>query len=179
MKPEIDPLIIKHAAIRARLLVTTARFPVDMVDDLQQELMMDCLRRETKYDSSRGHWEGFVRAIMRNHSTVLIARRSRRIKHEVLADDHFDQSLDGKALSAEFAMHHDPTRTLDLSLDIQRVLKGLPLHLQVLAWLLSNSSIKQICDSTGRSRSWVYQMIHQLRDAFAASGLRSTNSVVQ
>ena len=179
MKPEIDPLIIKHAAIRARLLVTSAGFPLDTVDDLEQELMMDCLRRETKYDCSRGDWEGFVRAIMRNHSTVLIARRLRRIKHEVLAEDIFDQLPDREGSSIENFAHIDPTRGLDLSIDIQRVLNGLPSHLQELAWLLADSSIKQICESTGRSRSWVYQMIHQLRDAFAASGLRRSCMVEQ
>jgi hypothetical protein len=59
-----------------------------------------------------------------------------------------------------------------MNLDIERVLKGLPSQLQRLALLLSELPVLEVCAKTGKSRSRVYQMTRQLRDAFARAGFR-------
>jgi DNA-directed RNA polymerase specialized sigma24 family protein len=83
----IDSHAIDHAALQARLLSATAGFRPDEIDDARQELLLDYLRRLPKYDSTRGNLTGFTRGVMRHRATVLIGRRSGRVRREVLADD--------------------------------------------------------------------------------------------
>ena len=173
----IDPYIPEHASLRARLLVATAGLPSSMFDDVRQELVIDCLRRAPKFDSRRGDWEGFVRGVMRNHTTVLIARRSRTVRYEVLVGDLCISDDLGEVLGGTF--QYDPTGDLQLAIDTQRVLQQLPVHLQALASMLVDTPINQICTATKRSRSWVYQMIRQLRGAFNEFGLGPGRLAVQ
>ena len=173
------PYIPEHASLRARLLVATAGFPISMIDDARQDLVIDCLRRAPKFDNTRGDWEGFVRGVMRNHTTVLIARRSRRIQYEVLAGDLRAHDSDDPGYVFDLELMYDPTRDLQLAIDTQRVLRQLPVHLQDLASMLVDTPINQICTATKRSRSWVYQMIRQLRGAFNEFGLGPGRLAVQ
>jgi hypothetical protein len=55
----------------------------------------------------------------------------------------------------------DPTIALHISLDVKRVLRRLPPHLQYLAEILCDFS------ETGKSRSGIYQMILEIRAAFS------------
>ena len=74
MNASVDPYILQQASCRASLLVATAGFCPDDWHDLRQELVLDCLRRSRKFDPARGDWQGFVRGIVRNCSSVLVTR---------------------------------------------------------------------------------------------------------
>ena len=171
----VDPYIVQQASCRASLLVATAGFRSDDWEDLRQEMVLDCLRRSPKFDSSRGDWQGFVRGVVRNHATVLVTRRVRTAHREILADDlscNEARAGDDPADKLDGAPRHDIEAALQMSLDIERVLKGLPSQLQRLALLLSELPVLEVCAKTGKSRSRVYQMIRQLRNAFARAGFR-------
>jgi DNA-directed RNA polymerase specialized sigma24 family protein len=144
---------------------------VDEFEDLRQAMVLDYLRRLPKYDSTRGGLAGFIRGVMRNHATVLIKRRSRRVRHEVLADDLRQADPDNSADVLEIVHCADPTSTLLVSMDVQRVLGKLPRHLQKLAALLPHMPIAEICIRIRKSRSRTYQMIRDIRTAFVAEGL--------
>jgi RNA polymerase sigma-70 factor (ECF subfamily) len=171
----VDPYILQQASCRASLLVSTAGFRSDDWEDLRQEMVLDCLRRSPKFNPSRGDWQGFVRGVVRNHATVLVTRRHRRVQREVLAEDLSHKEL-GTADDPEGpfgAGHkHDVEARLQMSIDVQRVLNGLPPQLQKLALLLSELPVLEACAQTGKSRSRVYQMTRQLRDAFVRAGFR-------
>jgi len=176
MNASVDPYILQQASCRASLLVASAGFRSDDWDDLRQEMILDCLRRSPKYDPSRGDWQGFVRGVVRNHAAVLVTRRRRRFRREVLAEDlspeemkSGDDPLDFLANVAE----HEFAAALQMSIDVERVLQVLPPHLKALALLLSELSVIEVCARTGKSRSRVYQMTRQLRDAFVQAGFRA------
>jgi RNA polymerase sigma-70 factor (ECF subfamily) len=176
MNASVDPYILQQASCRASLLVASAGFRSDDWDDLRQEMILDCLRRSPKYDPSRGDWQGFVRGVVRNHAAVLVTRRRRRFRREVLAEDlspeemkSGDDPLDFLANVAE----HEFAAALQMSIDVERVMTGLPLQLKALALLLSKFSVIEVCAKTGKSRSRVYQMTRQLRDAFIRAGFRA------
>ena len=59
---------------------------------------------------------------------------------------------------------------LHLSLDVRRIVESLPNQLQSLAVLLGEMPVKDVCRHTGKSRSRVYQMTRQIRDAFLRAG---------
>lgn len=170
-----DPYIIQQASCRASLLVATAGFRADDWEDLRQEMVFDCLRRAPKFDSSRGDWTGFVRGVIRNHSTVLISRRHRTARREVLANDLSSKEVRvglGPPENLDGFQVHEMESALQMSIDVERVLKGLPPKLHALALLLSELPVIEVCARTGKSRSRVYQMTRQLRDAFVGAGFR-------
>jgi RNA polymerase sigma-70 factor (ECF subfamily) len=172
---EFDPYILRQASCRASLLVATAGFPRDDWEDLRQEMVLDCLRRSPKFDPSRGDWQGFVRGVVRNHATVLVTRRHRSVRREALAEDlsHEEAGMPGDPDHLFGAGHkHEIEAGLQMSIDVQRVLNGLPPQLQNLALLLSELPMLEAGAKTGKSRSRVYQMTRQLRDAFVRAGFR-------
>ncbi len=171
----VDPYILQQASCRASLLVATAGFRSDDWEDLRQEMVLDCLRRSPKFDPARGEWHGFVRGVVRNQATVLVTRKHRRVQREVLAEDLWDKeagTADDPADPLGGVHKHEIEAGLQMSIDVQRVLKGLPPQLRNLALLLSELPMLEAGAKTGKSRSRVYQMIRQLRDAFVRAGFR-------
>ena len=158
----VDPYILQQASCRASLLVSTAGFRPDDWEDLRQELVLDCLRRSPKFDPSRGDWQGFIRGVVRNHATVLATRRHRCVQREVLAEDlsHGEvETADDPANPFGTGHKHEIEAGLQMSIDVQRVLNGLPPQLQNLAFLLTELPMLEAGAKTGKSRSRVYQMM--------------------
>ena len=81
--------------------------------------------------------------VMRNHTTVLIARRTSRVLHEVLAADLLEMEPEDSPDVLEFIHRFNPTRGLDESLDVRRVIQRRPRHLQYLASLLPDDVDRQ------------------------------------
>ena len=48
----VDPFMVREAACRASVLVATGRFRPDDWEDLQQELILDLLRRSRRFLAS-------------------------------------------------------------------------------------------------------------------------------
>ena len=172
MNTGVDSYAVQQATLRARLVAATAGFRWDDIDDLKQELLLDCLRRSPKFDAARGEWRGFVRGVMRNQAAALIVKRHRRARHEVLASDLVDPDAEaGESTVFEGGGQRDVATPLNLAIDVRRVLQKLPVGLQRLARLLAEMPVSEVCLITGKSRSRIYQMIRQLRTAFVEAGL--------
>jgi len=169
----IDPYVAEQAACRASLLVASAGFRPDDWDDLHQEIVLDCLRRAPKFDAERGDWPGFVRGVTRNCAAVLVVRQRRRAAVILGEDLMSSEASDGDSLDI---LDKRPCScavdALDLSLDVRRVIESLPAQLQLLAVLIGQMPIRDVCRRLGKSRSRVYQMTRQLRDAFVRAGFQ-------
>jgi RNA polymerase sigma-70 factor, ECF subfamily len=172
----IDPYILQQASCRASLLVATAGFTWADWEDLRQDILVDCLRRMRNFDPARGDWHGFVRGVTRNQATVLVIRARRRVP-EVLDRDliHQQDASDVEWLDTldKRSGRKGVVDALHLSIDVRRVLESLPVQLQSLAGLLGQMPVQDVCRHTGRSRSRVYQMTRQIREAFIAAGMGS------
>lgn len=171
MNAQVVSYAIEYASLRARSLAALAGFPPADVEDARQDLLFDCVRRWPRFNSVRGDSDGFIRGVMRHHATVLIARRSRKVRQEVLAEDISAPESESPEDVLDCGRRDDPTKALHVSLDVKRVLRRLPLHLQRLAELLCDLSVAEVCVMTGKSRSRIYQMIWEIRTAFIAAGL--------
>jgi DNA-directed RNA polymerase specialized sigma24 family protein len=152
-----------NAMLRARLLVALAGFPAADVEDLAQELLLDCLRRAPWFDPARGSWEGFVRGVMLNRAGALVARR-RRLVREISVERLAEMAATSGGPAAYCGA--DPATALIISLDTQRIISTLPRHLRAIALLLQRYGATEISELTGKSRSRVYQLILQIREAF-------------
>lgn len=175
MREPVIAYALQYASLQASLLVARAGFRADDWEDLKDEILLDFLRRAPRFDPTRGDWQGFVRGVARNCSTVLITRHHRGAR-EVLSGDlvgrqdaDIDDATDGLGRPSS-----DTRAELDLRLDIERVLFDLPLHLQSLALLLGQMTIREVCAHTGKSRSRVYQLTRKIRNAFVAAGFGPT-----
>ena len=168
-----DPYIFQQASCRASLLVTSAGFRSDDWEDLKQEMVLDVLRRSPKFDPARGDWQGFVRGVVRNHAAVLVMRERRRAP-EILGDDLMNREDASDADSLDVLDKRASLGVVDalhLSLDVRQVVESLPAHLQALAVLLVQMPVQDVCRHTGKSRSRVYQMTRQIREAFVRAGV--------
>lgn len=168
----VDPYILKQASCRASLLVSTAGFKLDEWEDLKQEMVLDLLHRAPKFDPARGDWQGFVRGIARNHAAVLVMRERRRAP-EVLSEDLINREDASDANSLDLLDQRPTSGVVDrlhLSLDVRRVVESLPTQLQSLAVLLGQMPVRDLCRHIGRSRSRVFQMTRQIREAFLKAG---------
>jgi RNA polymerase sigma-70 factor (ECF subfamily) len=167
--------VLRTAEVRASLLVANSKYSRDQWEDIRQELIVDLLRRSPKFDPNRGEWEGFVRGVMRNHSTVLRQRKCREVVSPMSME--FIQARATEAGPSPTAaltsnLRCKGTIGLDVKLDLQRAISSMPLALQTLARQLSQMNVTEVCRSTGRSRSRVYQMIRQIRALLVSAGIQ-------
>jgi len=171
MTTHVDAYAMEYATLRARLLVATAGFHPQDLEDLRQEILLDYLRRAPRFDPARGDRDAFVRGVMRNHATVLVVRRSRSLRHETLLDDIIpsEESLD-RVLGNRY--DHSPAEAIELAIDMTRELHSLPEQVRGVAKLLELMSVSDVCRMTGKSRSRIYQIVRELRDVFTEADLR-------
>lgn len=171
--PGAYELIIRQATWRATRLVRAGYFKRDDLDDLRQDLALDCIRRAPKFNRTRGGWQTFLRIVMRNRSVALIARERYRASREVLTwdlrrrnelyeEDSPDPFADVSGQKSGIS--------LESKLDIRRVLVGLPAQLLSLSRLLAQMPVTEACQHTGKSRATVHRMTMQIRAAFLAAG---------
>lgn len=174
MTQQIGEELLRRASCRAGLLIATTGFRSDYWQDFRQELVLDCLRRSPKFDPARGEWSAFVTGVMRNHSTVLFGRTKRRQTWEFLADDVPNRKAkrgeDHAGVLESLQKPKDYTGTLQLRIDVQRVLRKLPADLQTLAALMSEVPVREIPLRIGKSRSRFYQLRRELQRAFQQAG---------
>jgi len=152
----VDPFVIQQAEIRASRLVARSGFTRDDWEDLRQDLLLDYLERVPLFDSRRGEPRGFMFGVVRHRAAQLAAEQRRRV--QALADN-------GGAARLRVAVNHD------LRLDVAAVVARLPEHLRMIAEMLSERTPREVANLTGKSRSRVYQMIAEIREAFKEAGV--------
>jgi len=107
-----------------------------------------------------------VHGVVRNHACVLASRQIQRpqFNHGIgyrlrIAGRQFDRKADD-------APAEDFRPLLELGLDTERVLAGLPEHLQMIARCLAEMPISAVRRKTGLSLAQVNRRIRQMRAAF-------------
>lgn len=162
----IDPFALQQAGIRASQLVASFGFPRVDWDDLRQDLLLDYLKRSRHYQSGRGEHRGFIFGVVRNRAARLAIQNGRR--------PTFISGVDDRVLMrSSCAEPPAPTlaRSIELQMDVRKVVASLPEHLREVAVLLSRMSVAEVRRETGKSRPRIYQMIGEIRQAFQEAGL--------
>ncbi len=155
----IDPFVLRQAEIRASRIVGANGYTPDDWEDLRQELLLDYVRRQPRFDPARGDQRGFVFGVLRNHAAKLAAGKRRSGSFSEPGGDAESRSLIA------------PNGDIDLRLDVQAVVSRLPVHLRILARQLSEMDPADVRRRTGKSRSRFYQWIADIRSAFVEAGL--------
>ena len=173
---------------KARQLVGTAGFNEDDVEDIEQELALDLLRRLPKFDPSRATHNTFVARLVERKISNLIRYRTtevRDFRREACSlNDDIDVGEDEpmQRLATISQDEHDlsrgkhrlpATERQDLQRDLTAVLAELPSGLQQAAKMLMTMSIAQVARTLGVPRSTFYGThLAPLRRALETRGFR-------
>jgi len=165
-------------------LVNKCGFPVDDVEDIQQEIRLDVLRCLQQLDEDKSARHTYVVMVAR-YRALMIHRGRYAVKNnrgrplQSLNDTALDDEgnevevhelLDG---DARYPIESDRDREerRDLILDVRRVVASLPDHLQRWCTVFSEVSIREASREFGIPLSQLRQIKAEIRVAFEAAGL--------
>ena len=172
---QINPDILRLTRIKSRQLAGRYGFASYDAEDIQQDLLLDYLKRAHSFNANRCNRKSFARLIICNRVSTLIEEQyagCRDYRAPLVSIDQF-----GDAIHPQVS---DPTgrlfaERLTLRLDIERTLTRLPSRLVSLCHLLMVcETISAAAAKAGISRATFYRQIHQVRAEFARAGLGET-----
>ena len=158
---------------QARQLVGQAGYTEDDVEELEQEMRLDLLKRLPKFNPQRATYNTFVSRLVERKICNLIRHRTQKIRDyrceecslndEVETGDIANQKVE--RIETITQDEHDlrsgrynrpAAQRLDRQLDVSMILAKLPPDLQELAELLKSMSITEAARKLGIPRSKLY-----------------------
>ena len=182
----VDNYAVKLIRRKARQLIGRAGFFEADVDDLEQALVMDLLRRLRHFDPGRATHDTFVARVVDHAVATLIDARKAGIRDYRKVAGSLDELCDGVACGADDAprvlnqnSYYRGTVTaaardegrLGLRLDLERAMSGLPPHLREVSEGLTRSTVAELSRETGVPRGTIYESIAKIRAHFERAGL--------
>ena len=183
----IDPYAVQLIKYKARQLVGQAGFTVSDRDDLEQELVLDLLRRLPKYDPERAQLNTFIARVVEHRVASLIEaqkagirdyRRCRCSLNDRFADENGRsveraETLDQEDYLLRTGAQSRPSDELSaLTIDVAVVLETLPPELRELCRRLEAETVTEISRDTGVPRGTIYESIKKLREIFEDARLK-------
>jgi RNA polymerase sigma-70 factor (ECF subfamily) len=182
----IDSALLAVVRVTAAGLAWKYCFNGIDLDDIRQELFLDCLFRFGKFDPARSSRSTFLRRVVRHRiATLLDAQRAgcrdhRRCRdsldarvqfaagesvplEETLSADDYDARIGRNTLSSR--------ERLELRIDVDSAISLLPADLAGVAILLKSVGVAEAAQQLGLSRATAYRRVASIRAAFASTGL--------
>ena len=182
----IDDYAAKTVRLTAHALVRRGALPEQDRSDIEQELMLDLLRRLPQFDPSRATYRTFVARVVAHRAAGLLAasrtegasiRRATLSLHEEIEDSGGERIERGDALDEDADRRdqrpsaRDREEARDLRLDVADVVATLPPELRELCEWLLNHSVTETSRSTATSRGTLWHRMQPIRKGLAAAGL--------
>ncbi len=183
----VDDNAVRTIKRKARQLVGHNGFTVSDLEDIEQDLIQDLLRRLPKYDPTRAQRSTFIaRVIEHRVATIIEARKAKKRDYRRRGWSLNERLEDGEGGSIERGEMVDQedylrrTRGLsrpaadlrDLVIDVHEAVEKLSPKLRELARRLETQPISEISRDTGVPRSTLYERIKELRAFFGDAGLQ-------
>ena len=183
----IHPYAVGLIKYKARQLIGQAGFTASDRDDLEQELVLDLLRRLPKYNPRRAQLNTFIARVVEHKIASLIEARKAGIRDYRRCgrslNDRFEdeegrsvervETIDQEDYLLRTGAQSRPSDELSaLTIDVAAVLEGLPPELRELCRRLKAESVTEISRDTGVPRGTIYESIKKLREIFEDAGLR-------
>lgn len=175
----ISPRVIRNMKYQAARLAHSGALPGMDKDDIEQELMLDLLRRKGRFDPDRASFDTFADRVITNRVASLTASthklRAERITISldfVVANDDVD---DGTSLLDKLDDLENPCAVDELKIglvrDVARFIGDLPPVLQRYVAILAADNVCEAAREAGLHRSTVYERKEQIRRAAEDWGL--------
>ncbi|MBF0094876.1 MAG: RNA polymerase subunit sigma-24 [Alphaproteobacteria bacterium] len=182
----VEGYAVTKIRFHARQLARTGLLPSQDAEDIEQELMLDLLRRLDDFDPGRASRNTFIARVVENAVATLIEaakaeKRGSQFQHDSLDaplgdDDQDSYSLgditpDDVGLWAAHGLRWN--EAADLRRDLSRVLDRLPHHLSSLCTRLSVGTVTEVSRDTGMPRPTIYDALTEVRRELLAAGFGS------
>jgi len=170
---------------KARFLLGRYGILPSDIEDIRQTLMLDVLRRADRFDPLRGSENQFVSTVVRHGIARIVERRltaKRGSGYATVSLDEEFQNIGGKSFTLHdvvdkhtyLSITKGPFETtvnrLDIQIDLDRALAGLPRGLRELATRLMTSTPSEIARDTGIPRTTLNGLIAKLRSRLLING---------
>ncbi len=181
-----DSPVVELIRQKARELIRHPGFRQSELEDVQQELTLELLRKSSGFDPRRGCEEAFVSRVIRSKAVSLVRartcekrnfRRHGRSLNELVSDAEYYSVERSQTCVATAAQNHtfQSSRSVEdlsqLRVDVADVVDALPEDLRKLANLLSTMSRHAAAHVLGRSRRQVGNDVRRLRRRFESAEL--------
>ena len=187
-RPNLSEYTSKFIRHKANQLVGHYGISRSGREDIEQDLIVHLLQRMDRYDPKRASERTFASRVV-NHKIVSIIRHRRAAQRdnyrvacsidEPTVDEHGLPTDQGQTLASDTDRRllrqtaGGAADTMDLSIDLRRVLDGLEPDLCRLCERLICESIAEIARTLGVSRDAIYRRIDEVRQHFTDAGLNN------
>ena len=182
----VEEYAVTKVRFHARQLARTGLFPSQDAEDIEQDLMLDLLRRLDDFDPGRASRNTFIARVVENAAATLVEaaraeKRGSQFQHDSLDaplgdDDQGSYSLsditpDDAGLWSAYGLRWNDAA--DLRRDLSRVLDRLPHRLSSLCARLSVGTVTEVSRDTGMPRPTIYDSLAEVRRELLAAGFGS------
>jgi RNA polymerase sigma factor (sigma-70 family) len=180
---QIDPDVLRLALAKSWQLAGKYGFRFHDAEDIQQELVLDYLRRLRSFKPNRCNRRTFAALVIRNRISTLIAERSatsrgyraRHIAIDEPTDGPFSDLGIARTASSALIDHREgifPEERRVQQIDTTRVLEHLATPLRrICALLMICDDISEVASKAGISRATLYRRLVAIRAAFLQAKL--------
>ncbi len=183
----IDDYAVQLIKYKARQLVGRVGFTESDREDLEQEMVLDLLRRLPKFDPKRAGRNTFIaRVVEHKVATIIEAQKAGMRDYRLCSCSLNDRLEDKEGRSIERMETIDQEDYLrrtgklsrpmselrNLSIDLRSAVQTLPPELRELCKRLQTESVTEISRDTGIPRGTIYESIKKLRAIFEDAGLK-------
>jgi len=186
--PDFDLYAVKLIRTKSRQLCKQPDFSLNDRLDIEQDLMIELTERLPTYDPDRASEEAFITwVVLQRIADLIRSQRTKKRRIDVEATSLNDlvyvsesgskeeqwATLDNEIFQ-EFTGSDTKSHNerIDLEIDLERVMNGLPEDLNRLCEFLSKYSISETARRLGVSRTSLYKSIHELHEAFEQAGMK-------
>lgn len=182
----IDAYAVRIIRHKARQLIGHAGFTKSDRDDIEQEMVIDLLRRLPKFDPERAQLNTFIARIVEHKVATLIEAQEAAVRDHRCCACSLNENLegeDGETLERVEIVDQDdyllrtgrisiPTlEAQETSIDLETFLARLPPELRTLCKRLQTETVAEIVRDTGTPRSTIYEAFKKLRRLLEEAGL--------
>lgn len=185
---DFDDFALDMINIKATQLVGKAGFTLDDIEDIKQAMTLDLLKRLKKYDPAKSNFKLFVTCVIDRRGQNLIRHRESEMRDHRREDCSLNESVltadneepverlttvDQDDQDIRTGKYHRPAEErMQMQLDVETVLAGLPADLRRVALMLQTKPVAEVARELGIPRRTFRQTyVAQLRQAFSATGL--------
>ena len=167
----VHPRAIQFVCYHARQLARHRAVPGMELEDYEQDLIMDLLVRERRFDATRASYPTFADRVIRHRVATLIQAglRMRRIENQepraVATEPHLETQADSCTCAGW------TEEWCSLCLDLERFIGQLPARLRrCCEWLLAENR-RAAAAALGLHHSSLYEAAHDLKRQAIEAGL--------